>query len=530
MMENDCHDNRKNSAIISALVCALFLLWSGSATGAAQPEQRNNMEYLLASPDSALLSPNGGKLDVTRELPVKKGDGGSYVEFVMPADALHPAISAKDHTIVRWSATPVLLEGSSSLSRHRENVEKERMSLAAQLETVKARLSVWQATPEQAGDLTQRQNLMETNMPALAREKETLQKRLNLVERELASIPMSPGLGQMVRVDLAGDIESGRKVLVNYSYDFMGCGWHPVYSFNARPDEGNGDVIETRLLAEIWQYTGIDWKDTKITLASRGNGPREPAPLKEWVIDSAASQPRPQPKANARGAQARMLSAAAATDEAAPAPMAAVEGNTEDIYATWTLSAKGLPDGRSRLEITNDAWKAPLQWLARPSRGDSRVWLLAKYKLPADKAWPSGTAEYSVSGQNVGEGSFTPKGGEATLYFGADPRVNVRTTNDTKKHGESGFITASKTWSWGWTYTITNEHNKNITVKVERPEPVIVDDGVTVTYNDKPESKKNSREHMLYWEENVPAHGQAVIQHGVTISSPIKLPLLPDVP
>ena len=119
---------------------------------------------------------------------------------------------------------------------------------------------------------------------------------------------------------------------------------------------------------------------------------------------------------------------------------------------------------------------------------------------------------------------------KATLYFGADPRVNVRTFDDSRTKGESGFIKTSKTWTWAWTYTITNQHNRPVKVKVERPAPIIVDQDVTVTYNNTPRAVEDQKKHMLVWEVTAPANGRTAIQHDVTISSPTKLPLLPDIP
>lgn len=532
--------NKKGHGFIYKIVMPAFTLaFAAPNAFAASPAAtvetpRASAQDVLDIPDSALLSPTGGRLTISREAAVKNENGASYIEFVLPGDAMHPQIEAKGNTIVRWGSTPIILEPTSLFSRNRENALREKTNLSSQLATVNARLAVWQATPESdGGDMTRRQSLMESNMPALFRDKELLERKLALVQGELAGIPASPRIGQLVRVELAQKLAEGHKVPLDYSYEFGGCGWHPIYSFNAMPDRGEGDVIDTHLLAEVWQYSGIDWKGTKITLASRGSGPREPAPLKEWTIDSVA---KPVPtaknaKAPVAGARGRpMVMSAEVMDLAAAPSQAPVESHTEDIYATWQLSAAGLPEGRTRLEIMADAWKAPLQWLARPTRGDSRVWLYAKYKLPVNQSWPAGTAEYSVNYQNVGEGMFMPRSGEATLYFGPDPRVNVRTVTNSAKHGETGFITASKTWSWAWTYIISNEHGKEIVVRVERPEPVVADENITVTYEDKPAARKNEKEHMLYWEEKVPAHGTASIQHGVQISSPIKIPLLPDVP
>ena len=48
--------------------------------------------------------------------------------------------------------------------------------------------------------------------------------------------------------------------------------------------------------------------------------------------------------------------------------------------------------------------------------------------------------------------------------------------------------------------------------------------------DDKPVSIKDDKEHMLYWLVEVPANGKSEIEHSVTITAPVKLELLPDVP
>ena len=59
---------------------------------------------------------------------------------------------------------------------------------------------------------------------------------------------------------------------------------------------------------------------------------------------------------------------------------------------------------------------------------------------------------------------------------------------------------------------------------------MIVDQSVSVSYDDTPPSQKDEKKHMLFWEVKVPADGKASVHHSVTISSPTKLPLLPDAP
>lgn len=519
----------KNLSKALPLACFIFLACAPCV--AATLENSRAARNELAAPDTALISPAGARLQVTQKVAVSHTNGHPAVQFVLPANATNLQLAVPGHTIARWSSMPVLLGEGNPLAGRRAQVEKEKADLDAALLTVKARIALWQSLPKSvsAQDMSQLQSALQSDLPQLAMEQASLQRRLNLVNEELSRMPQASGLGERVRVILTGDIREGSEVELKYAYNHDGCGWEAVYDFNARPEEGSGDVIDVRMLAEVWQFTGIDWKDTEITLATQGYGPRQPEPLPEWVVDSDSVSIKPRIMRNHAVSAMKMEAAAAAAADGPPA-MASVTANTDSVYASWKLAEKGLPQGRARIQITSAAWKAPLQWLARPSAHSTQVWLMAKYELPADQAWPAGIAEYSVDGQSVGSGEFRPRGGEATLYFGADPRVTITTTTDARTRGESGFIRSTKTWTWSWIYTISNQRNKAIKVRVERPAPMIVDQNVTVTYKNDPKATMDEREHMLYWVVDVPSHGKTEIKHSVTLSSPTKLPLSPDIP
>lgn len=522
----------------AVFLVALFLCGGGNCM-AANTHDLPTRIHALATPDKAVITPHGARLKTSQSLPVEIVEGQPRVEFVIPADASNLSLNVVDHTITRWSMTPVILQSSSQNASSKSKTQQMRDELISQLTTVKAQLDVWKAQTGDASpqDLERRQGLMHSAMPALVTEREELQRKLNLVEKELAGMPQAPGIGQLVVVTFTNDSRKSERARVEYSYDLTMAGWQAVYDFDAMTDEKAGEMVNVRLLAEVWQYTGLDWTNTEITLATIGGGPREPAPLIKWVVGAPEPEAKPQPKAakyttrTAGVAVVHELKAAQVSElsDMAP-PVAPVNARTDSVYASWTLAARGLPEGKSRVAISSDTWKAPLQWLARPSVENNRVWLLAKYELPPNHAWPAGVAQFSVDGQSVGDGEFNPRGREATLYFGADPRVNIHTTVDSNKQGETGFINTSKTWTGAWTYTLTNQHEKAIKVRVERPAPMIANDDITVTYKDVPQSVKDEKEHMVYWEVEVPGHGKTTIEHSVTISSPEKLPLLPDVP
>ena len=59
---------------------------------------------------------------------------------------------------------------------------------------------------------------------------------------------------------------------------------------------------------------------------------------------------------------------------------------------------------------------------------------------------------------------------------------------------------------------------------------MIVDQGVTATYNDVPPSQQVADEQMLLWNLEVPADGKAEVKHSVTITSSKEMPMLSDIP
>lgn len=500
-------------------LCAILLILS---CGSAQAREEAMAEFALTAPYKVVISPDWGKLHVRDNAPVKQANGAAVAEFVVPAYAPQLQFKLPGHEILGWSSTPVLLAGTGVLAEKRQALESEQTELADRLSVIKARLALWQATPNNAmsEEVESLQDALQKYMPALLKEQAELEKRLELLKKELDRVSRINNAGQKISVTLADKVQES-SLPIEYSYRYEECGWEPEYEFNARTDAPA--QIDVRFNARVWQYSAADWKDTEIILATGSMGPAQPAPLPSWVIEagSTPAQPRVMMKAMAAGA--------VALNETASAPDSTMaELDADAIYAAWTLKEHTLPQGKSRLHILNTTWRAPLQWIARPSEGNRNVWLFAEYEPTADEVWPAGRAYYDIDGQNVDSGALKVSDGKITLYFGVDPRVTVRTIVDKRRHGKTGLINTEKTWTWAWTYKLYNQHTKPVVVRVERPEPMIVDQSVKATYTNNPQAR--TREHMFLWEVDVPADGSTDIEHSVTISAPSKLNLHPVAP
>lgn len=508
---------------------AFIFLASPVGAGAVPGVGSGQVEGAPHVPARALLSPAGARIEVSAEA---KSDGQDCVSFYLPAGAENLQLEIPGRTIIRWSSQELPLRHTGKLAARRQELRQAKERLAAALESVTARISLLLAEGDRLSnqEMQQRGQMIADSLPALARERQALEREIAISDKLLATLPAEDGLGSRISVFLEKGDAKAMPVPLRYSYSLAGCGWKPFYDFNARAGGDGHDQLDVRLLAEVWQYSGQDWDNTAITLATRGNGPRQPAPLPQWVVESS---PRPQPREMPVALNALRAARTSVGGEAIAggAPdYAAVAVDTSGVYASWQLQTPGLSDGRARLLISADTWQAPMEWLARPGSGDGRVWMLAKCDLPKGQAWPEGEAQFSVDGQAVGQGIFRANGDEATLYFGADPRVNVRTVADARKKGQSGLINNVNTWTWAWTYVLTNGHDRPVTVRVERPEPLIVDESVKVSYRNDPPAQADPQKHMIYWLVEVPAHGTASIAHELSISAPASLKLSPVAP
>jgi hypothetical protein len=519
-MKNMFPNSKWKPCCLTALACLCL--------SRAVPVSASDPGAAPAQPRTVVLSPDAGRFFVEDRAKVVAKDGVSLVVFGIPGGADGLRIEIPGQQTAHWTSTASRRDAGSELEQSREALLAEKARLTGQREAARARTALWKHIPEQGippQDLENHGRRMTEAIIASVADEARIQSELEALERVLALLPENSPVWQRVTVTLQKPISGTEDLPVLYSYTLRNCGWRPIYTFDAISEK---DEIAVRLLAEIRQFTGMDWRDVNLVLVSREPGMREPAPLPRWEVSSV--EPQQQRLQKLPPADAKPEPSRSRMTGSANMPLLQPQADTSGAYASWSLAARGLPEGVSRLVIDEDVWKTPLQWLARPLRGDSRVWLTAKYTPRQNKIWPSGNAEYNMDGQFLGQGAFRPQGGSADLFFGADPRVSVITTADDKKRGESGLIGKNRTWFWSWTYTLNNDHNRPVNVRLERPELLIVDQAVEVKYQDSLPAGRDEKNHALFWDIAVPAKGKAGLSHAVTVTAPKDLPISPVAP
>lgn len=486
---------------------------------------------LWSSPQSVQLSPRGARLITEIEVPVTKEQATeqAQVEFYIPGDAQNLEISINGDSVAQWFATQESLKNlSGNIATQRFALLEEKALLQGKVEALKARINLVvtptanSLPPEQ---IVLRDRALDEVLPPTYVELAAQNRLLQKVEARLSSLPESTLLIQKITAQPQNLASDQTKVRLKYSYTLANCGWQPEYRFNALPDSSS---VQVTLFAKIWQYSGIDWDNANITLVPQSDWQREPGMVRPWHITTGDEQAAPLPIARANRAMPMTLAASpdmAGMLEAKVQPRQAPQLQDAATFSSWALGKRSLDEGTVQVRLAEDNWQSPLVWLARPSISNA-VWLMVRHTLSNVRAWPAGEAAFCIDGAAVGTGMFAPKGDTATIYFGIDPRVTVRSEADPRVSGKEGLLDKRKTWEWAWDYTVFNGRPTPVEVRLEEAAPQAGDKALSVSYGTKPQPQIGP-DHTLFWNVSVPAEDKTSLRHSITLSAPQTLKVRP---
>lgn len=496
-------------------------------TPAAQPPQAPakqespavHEELRFAQPRQVELFPSGAQITVSERLTASSRDGQAVLRLLLPDGAAGIVPAVPGQNVLGWTLTPVASRPQGEAAERRQDLLARLDALEGRIAALNARMELHKQLPAGADSaaVESLDALAERTVPGLMAERQKLTREMEQLRKLVNAIPALSEQGKLLEIRLAA--APAGPVQVQCSYMLHDCGWQPRYSVDARPGAGKVDIA---LSAEVWQYSGQDWDKARLALVTRAPGALGPDALPDWIIEPSSPEAA-RVAALPRHAKAVPLMAAAADSNGIPA-------QEDGAFVRWEIPTTGLAQGKSILNVTSEEWAAPMQWLARPSAGESRVWMTAEYAFADRPSWPAGLMECRIDGQYVGTGSFRPEAGKVKLFFGADPRVTVKTINETRKENESGIINARRFWRWSWRYAIRNERPEEVQVRVERPLPRSVDDRVTLKLEGTPAPTTNQDEGILFWEVKVPAHGSSDVRQNVELTAPADLKLAPVAP
>jgi uncharacterized protein (TIGR02231 family) len=336
-----------------------------------------------------------------------------------------------------------------------------------------------------------------------------------------------------VAIEVSAD-QAGAVELVA-SYVVPGASWRPIWDARLVPE---GSTIEMAFLATVSQTSGEDWKGVRLALstAEPGRGILVPRLEPRWL---GRLEPMPVARKRVPSSAAPMAAAEARADlvreEEAPSvgmeePAASVEQGL--LAATFTAPRRESVDGAGRarkVSLARFPLKAEIERAAAP-RIDPAAFLTAK--AVNDTGFPllAGTAGVYVGDEFVGRAplSFTPVGGELTLAFGADDRIEIERKVLERRHETAGIVSKDDVWRYRVRIAVKSRYPAPVTlalqdlVPVSREEKIEVKvlDGTTPATREDPE-----RPGVRIWELTLEPRKEAVVELRYEVRFPRGFPV-----
>lgn len=204
---------------------------------------------------------------------------------------------------------------------------------------------------------------------SIEKSKKALQARLNALQSRLHKLSAGARLTKK-DVSVSFTVKKEGSLALSLSYMMMGASWHPLYDIRVSPENKE---VEFTYYGVIYQNTGEDWKNVKITLSTAQPSISGSMPaLKPWYVDvyqqyyqkGQASQRAKQNIAYSKEQQAPVpaemayfVDGTSVTDQLAGARGASI--NVSDVEFTGTSYVYQTP-GENNIPSDGEPHKIPI--------------------------------------------------------------------------------------------------------------------------------------------------------------------------
>ncbi|MDI6742014.1 MAG: mucoidy inhibitor MuiA family protein [Smithella sp.] len=488
----------------------------------------------LAVVKEVTLFPDSAKISETSKITPQcdQGKCTAVIKLPPPADPASLIVAVVQENRAKiddMQIKPVAVQDEARIAELRKQIsalEGESKEIKSKLQAFGAQLEFWQAQtknkPKTILDSNKLADAIGQNVRKINQEKYTAEARLEKTEKDIKKLQeeLNQAAGKKETAWEATLTLSGidqKEISLSYTYLLAGCGWLPLYRLEALPGENK---IAFSWEAEVWQSSGLDWKQVQLNLATLQ--PRitvEPPTIPDWII-------RP-----------RVLYKAARSQSVAAAPMMLEEAIMDDdgsgaapsetrktTYSVWSLGKRNIAAGeRQRLKIKDEAWPAEFLFVARPAVSP-QAFVRASVKMDEPAEIPNGQAVFVIDGAILGKRNFSLAGAEADIFFGTSPLVSVLSSKLAEKSGAKTFFQDKQTKIWQWQIEAINSSDTAIKLRIEEPAPQARDERIKLVLRQNPEPVEKDHAKFV-WLLDVPAGQAKTIQNTVELEAPADMNL-----
>lgn len=317
-----------------------------------------------------------------------------------------------------------------------------------------------------------------------------LGKKLNVHQQELQQI-RSMGTLSKNTVVVSLRSEKGGPFDLEVSYVIPGAGWRP--SYDARVI-GNPGKVELQYYGEVWQRTGEDWPEAKITLSTArpAIGGRVPD-LGPWILNFFSTSLYDRDQEDSRISK---LKEGMRSDRVVPGEKPSA---SEDLFAqsgTVQVRASGTSvifETNERKEVTSngtphkftiaiDHFKPELHYETVPKLS-SYAYLHSKVKNEAEYPLLAGPVNIFMGPDFIGKSSIEniAPTEEFPLYLGVDEGIKIKRDLVKKEKGKSGFIVKREKMLYVYKTTIESFKKEKVSLILKDQVPVSQDKEILIT-------------------------------------------------
>lgn len=304
---------------------------------------------------------------------------------------------------------------------------------------------------------------------------------------------------------------------LNFSYIVSGAGWVPLYDI--RSDINTGKV-NLNYKANVFQNTGTDWEDVKLTISTNNPYQNKTRPtLSPWYLDYQVYRQQnmysgaPQVTGTLNEISVRNEKRSLANDDKEKG-FYSVDQDARTA-ADFTTMVSQMISAEFRIDlpysiksnneqymvlISNTDLEASYKYYTVPKL-DASVFLVAQIsKLDQLQLVPA-KANIFFDGTYMGETFINPNSMDDTLYLslGKDPNLVVKRTL-VQKDSRERIVSNQKEKTNSFTIELKNNKSINATVVIQDQIPVTQNADIIIEAEDTGKSKYNATTGLMEWE------------------------------
>lgn len=519
----------------------LFLALGSPALLNAQRDHRTTIE-----PDIAHITVylNGGEARTSAELDLVAGRNTVVVKGLSPR--LHPqsvqATIKGDLQILSVSSASNFLDAAKlhpRIGELRDSVEllqgriadlEDRMAASQAEKDMLARnhhiggdgVVVSAEQLAKAADFFRERTLaVNRAISKLQQEQRRMEEQLARTEQQLAELNYrhDPERKEVTIVLMA---ERAQRTRLDLRYLVANTGWAPIYDLAAKDNHG---PITLRYKAQVYNNTGLDWKDVRLVLSTADPtlGARKPE-MERWELNYAPARHSLIPPLQK---DKRMEDAARGSNREQ-----VIGNDPTQHYTTIAVSEVGAEFAIPRpydipsdakpylVDISEHALEATYSYMAVPKL-DRDAFLLARVTGWQKLNLVDGKANVHYADSYVGESFISTTGADDTLDLSLGRDRNVQLERKLKEEMTTTRLIGSDRKETS-TYEITVRNNGTAAVWIDVMDqvPVSQDSDIKVSVHELSGARLNAEEGSVTWKASLPPGGSAKYTLSYSIQYP----------